>query len=140
MMIVIPLPAMILDLLLVANLAGAVVILLTARSVKRPLDFSIFPSLLLVATMARLSLNVSSTRLVLLDGFAGKVIESFDHFVIGGSVIVGLVIFLLLVVLQVVVITSGARSSPAVGAPFALPTCPDHQLPSDTDLPSGHLD
>src|SRR3546814_16648133 len=83
---------MFLDLLLVANLSGAVVILLTAMSVKRPLDFSIFPSLLLVATMARLSLNVSSTRLVLLDGFAGKVIESFGHFVIGGSVIVGLVI------------------------------------------------
>src|SRR3546814_4260142 len=77
---------MFLDLLLVANLSGAVVILLTAMSVKRPLDFSIFPSLLLVATMARLSLNVSSTRLVLLDGFAGKVIESFGHFEIGGSV------------------------------------------------------
>src|SRR3546814_18841288 len=89
MMMVIPLPAMILDLLLVANLSGAVVILLTAMSVKRPLDFSIFPSLLLVATMARLSLKVSSTRLVLLDGFAGKVIESFGHFVIGGSVIGG---------------------------------------------------
>src|SRR3546814_18759151 len=99
---------MILDLRLVANLSGAVVILLTAMSVKRPLDYSIFPSLLLVATMARLSLNVRSTRLVLLDGFAGKVIESFGPFVIGGYVIVGLLLFLILVVIQFLLITTGA--------------------------------
>src|SRR3546814_1297296 len=88
-------------------------------------------SLLLVATMARLSLNVSSTRLVLLDGFAGKVIESFGHFVIGGSVIVGLVIFLILVVIQFVVITNGAGRVAEVGARFTLDAMPGKQLAID---------
>src|SRR3546814_150308 len=140
MMIVIPLPAMILDLLLVANLAGAVVILLTARSVKRPLDFSIFPSLLLVATMFRLALNVSSTRLVLLDGYAGKVIESFGEFVIGGSLIVGMVIFLILVIIQFVVITNGASRVAEVGARFTLDAMPGKQMAIDADLNSGLID
>src|SRR3546814_1254932 len=108
-------------------------------SVKRPLDFSIFPSLLLVATMARLSLNVSSTRLVLLDGFAGKVIESFGHFVIGGSVIVGLVIFLILVVIQFVVITNGAGRVAEVGARFTLDAMPGKQMAIDADRKSTRL-
>ena len=137
MMMVVPLPAVVLDLLLVANLSGAVIILLTAMSVGRPLDFSIFPSLLLVATMFRLSLNVSSTRLLLLDGYAGKVIESFGSFVIGGSVVVGLVIFLILVVIQFVVITNGASRVAEVAARFTLDAMPGKQMAIDADLSSG---
>ena len=136
-MMVIPLPSAVLDLLLVANLTAAVVILLTAMSVERPLDFSIFPSLLLVATMMRLSLNVSATRLVLLHGFAGKVIESFGHFVIGGSIVVGLVIFLILVVIQFVVITNGASRVAEVAARFTLDAMPGKQMAIDADLSSG---
>jgi flagellar biosynthesis protein FlhA len=136
-MMVVPLPSVVLDLLLVANLSAAVVILLTAMSVERPLDFSIFPSLLLVATMMRLSLNVSATRLVLLHGFAGKVIESFGHFVIGGSIVVGLVIFLILVVIQFVVITNGASRVAEVAARFTLDAMPGKQMAIDADLSSG---
>src|SRR4051812_11350331 len=102
-MMVVPLPTVLLDLLLAVNITGAVVIMLTAMYVKRSLDFSSFPSLLLIATMFRLALNVSVTRLVLLHGAAGKVVESFGHFVVGGSLVVGLVIFLILLVIQFVV-------------------------------------
>jgi flagellar biosynthesis protein FlhA len=136
-MMVVPLPSVVLDLLLVCNLSAAVVILLTAMSVERPLDFSIFPSLLLVATMMRLALNVSATRLVLLHGFAGKVIESFGHFVIGGSLVVGLVIFLILVVIQFVVITNGASRVAEVAARFTLDAMPGKQMAIDADLSSG---
>ena len=136
-MMVVPLPSVVLDLLLVANLSAAVVILLTAMSVERPLDFSIFPSLLLVATMMRLSLNVSATRLVLLHGFAGEVIESFGHFVIGGSIVVGLVIFLILVVIQFVVITNGASRVAEVAARFTLDAMPGKQMAIDADLNAG---
>ncbi len=136
-MLVVPLPSAVLDLLIVANLSAAVLVLLTAMSVERPLDFSIFPSLLLVATMMRLALNVSATRLVLLHGFAGKVIESFGHFVIGGSIIVGLVIFLILVVIQFVVITNGASRVAEVAARFTLDAMPGKQMAIDADLSSG---
>ncbi|MDQ2650671.1 MAG: flagellar biosynthesis protein FlhA [Actinomycetota bacterium] len=136
-MMVVPLPAVVLDLLIVCNLSFAVVILLTSMSVERPLDFSIFPSLLLVATMLRLALNVSATRLVLLNGFAGKVIESFGHFVIGGSLVVGLVIFLILVVIQFVVITNGASRVAEVAARFTLDAMPGKQMAIDADLSSG---
>ena len=139
-MMVVPLPAALLDLLLVLNLAGAILILLTSMYVKRALDFSIFPSLLLVATMFRLALNVSSTRLVLLDGYAGKVIESFGHVVIGGSVVVGLVIFLILVIIQFVVITNGAGRVAEVGARFTLDAMPGKQMAIDADLNSGLID
>src|SRR5437899_1393616 len=90
-MMVVPLPTIVLDMLLAVNITGAVTILLVSMYVQKPLDFSVFPSLLLIATMFRLALNVSATRLVLLHGFAGKVIESFGHFVVGGSLVVGLV-------------------------------------------------
>jgi flagellar biosynthesis protein FlhA len=139
-MMVVPLPAVLLDMLLVLNLAGAVLILLSSMYVQRALDFSIFPSLLLIATMFRLALNVSSTRLVLLDGFAGKVIESFGHVVIGGSVVVGLVIFLILVVIQFVVITNGAGRVAEVGARFTLDAMPGKQMAIDADLNAGLID
>jgi len=107
-MMVVPLPTFLLDTLIAFNITGALLILLTSMFVQRPLDFSVFPALLLVATLFRLALNISATRLVLLDGFAGKVIEAFGHFVVGGSLVVGLVIFLILIVIQFVVITKGA--------------------------------
>ena len=140
LMMVIPLPHVLLDLLLAINISLALLILLTSMFVKRALDFSVFPSLLLVATMFRLALNVSSTRLVLLEGYAGKVIESFGNFVIGGSVVVGLVIFLILVVIQFMVITAGAGRVAEVGARFTLDAMPGKQMAIDADLNSGLID
>jgi flagellar biosynthesis protein FlhA len=140
LMMVVPLPAFVLDLLIVINIAGALLILLVSMYAKRPLDFAIFPALLLVATMFRLALNVSSTRLVLLDGYAGKVVESFGEFVIGGSLIVGLVIFLILMVIQFVVITNGAGRVAEVGARFTLDAMPGKQMAIDADLNSGLID
>jgi flagellar biosynthesis protein FlhA len=139
-MMVVPLPSMVIDTLLALNIALALLILLTSMFVKRALDFSIFPSILLIATMFRLALNVSSTRLVLLDGYAGKVIEAFGHFVIGGSVVVGLVIFLILVVIQFMVITAGAGRVAEVGARFTLDAMPGKQMAIDADLNSGLID
>ncbi|HYH48763.1 MAG TPA: flagellar biosynthesis protein FlhA [Acidimicrobiia bacterium] len=136
-MMVVPLPTVLLDLLLVCNLAGATVILLVSMQVRRALDFSIFPSVLLIATLFRLALNVSSTRLVLLHGDAGKVIESFGHFVVGGSIVVGLVIFLILSVIQFIVITNGAGRVAEVGARFTLDAMPGKQMAIDADLNSG---
>ena len=137
MLLVVPLPAWLLDVLIVVNIVGALVILLTTMYVQRPLDFSVFPSLLLIATLFRLGLNVASTRLVLRDGYAGEVIEAFGHFVVGGSLIIGLVIFLILVVIQFIVITNGAGRVAEVGARFTLDAMPGKQMAIDADLNSG---
>ena len=134
---VIPLPAMLLDIFLAANISLAVVILLTAMLSTRTLDFSVFPALLLVTTLVRLALNISSTRLILLDGEAGKVIEAFGHVVIGGSLVVGLVIFLILVIIQFVVITAGAGRVAEVAARFTLDAMPGKQMAIDADLNAG---
>jgi predicted neutral ceramidase superfamily lipid hydrolase len=107
-MMLVPLPPVLLDLLLATNLALALCILLLGLYIRRALDFSVFPSLLLVTTLFRLALNISSTRLILLHANAGRVIECFGNFVIGGDLLVGSVIFLILVVIQFVVITNGA--------------------------------
>lgn len=139
-MLVIPLPTWVLDLLISANIAAAVVVLLTAMQVSRPLDFSIFPTLLLIATMFRLALNVSVTRLVLLHGYAGSVIESFGHFVVGGSLLVGSVVFLILIIIQFVVITNGAGRVAEVAARFTLDAMPGKQMAIDADLNSGLID
>jgi flagellar biosynthesis protein FlhA len=122
LMLVVPLPAAIIDVLLGFNITCSLLILLVAMQIKKPLDFAVFPALILIATLFRLALNVSSTRLVLTDGFAGKVIEAFGHFVIGGSLIVGLVIFVILTIIQFVVITNGStRRRPASAAPRSPP-------------------
>jgi flagellar biosynthesis protein FlhA len=139
-MMVVPLPSLLLDLLLAVNITAALLIVLTSMYVIRPLDFSAFPSLLLVATLFRLALNVSATRLVLLDGFAGKVIEAFGHFVVGGSLVVGLVIFLILIVIQFIVITKGAERVAEVGARFTLDAMPGKQMAIDADLNAGLID
>lgn len=138
-MMVVPLPAVFLDMLLAFNITFAVVILLTSMYVSRALDFAVFPSLLLVATMFRLALNVSATRLVLTHGYAGKVIESFGHFVVGGSLIVGLVIFLILVVIQFMVITNGSGRVAEVAARFTLDAMPGKQMAIDADLAAGAI-
>jgi len=137
LMLVVPLPTEVIDVLITLNLVGAVIILLTAMHVKRALDFSVFPSLLLIATMFRLALNVSVTRQVLLHATAGDVVAAFGHFVIGGSVVVGLVVFLIIVVIQFVVITNGAGRVAEVAARFTLDAMPGKQMAIDADLNSG---
>ncbi|MGY1783720.1 flagellar biosynthesis protein FlhA [Geodermatophilus sp. SYSU D00698] len=137
LMLVVPLPAAVLDLLLGLNITASLLILLVAMQIRRPLDFAVFPSLILVATLFRLALNVSSTRLVLTDGYAGKVIEAFGHFVIGGSLVVGLVIFVILTIIQFVVITNGAGRVAEVGARFTLDAMPGKQMAIDADLNAG---
>ncbi len=140
LLLVVPLPAVLLDLLIAVNITASLVILLTSMYVRRPLDFSVFPSLILVFTLFRLGLNVASTRLVLRDGFAGHVIDAFGHFVVGGSLVIGLVIFLILVVIQFVVITNGAGRVAEVGARFTLDAMPGKQMAIDADLNSGLID
>jgi flagellar biosynthesis protein FlhA len=139
-MLVVPMPAQLLDILIALNIAFAVLVVLVAMYVHRALDFSSFPSLLLVATLLRLALNISATRLVLTDAYAGDVIGAFGHFVIGGSLVIGLVIFAILLVVQFVVITSGAARVAEVGARFTLDAMPGKQMAIDADLNSGLID
>jgi flagellar biosynthesis protein FlhA len=139
-MLVVPMPSALLDILIAFNITGAVLVVLVSMYVHRPLDFSSFPSLLLIATLFRLALNISATRLVLSDGFAGNVIGAFGHFVIGGSLVVGLVIFAILLVIQFVVITNGAGRVAEVGARFTLDAMPGKQMAIDADLNAGLID
>ena len=136
-MMIIPLPAALLDLLLVFNITFSLVILLISMNTEKPLDFSIFPSLLLIATLLRLSLNVSSSRLILLNGYAGKVIESFGNFVVKGNPLVGFIIFAIIVIIQFVVITKGAERVAEVAARFTLDAMPGKQMSIDADLNAG---
>ena len=136
-MMVIPLPSSLLSLLIVANVALAITILLIAMYTKEVLEFSIFPSLLLLVTLFRLAINVASTRLILLNGDAGAVIESFGQFVVGGSLVVGIVVFLILLVVQFVVITNGAGRVAEVAARFTLDAMPGKQMSIDADLNAG---
>lgn len=138
--LIIPLPTFLIDMLITANITASVLILLTAMQVKRPLDFSVFPTLVLMATMFRLALNVAVTRQVLLRGYAGVVVSSFGHFVIGGSIVVGLVVFFILIIIQFVVITSGAGRVAEVAARFTLDGMPGKQMAIDADRASGVID
>jgi flagellar biosynthesis protein FlhA len=137
LMMVLPIPALLLDVMLTVNIGLAILILITTVLLKDSVDFSIFPSLLLVTTLTRLSLSVASTRLILIHGYGGKVIETFGHIVIGGSVVVGLVVFLILIVIQAVVITHGAGRVAEVAARFTLDAMPGKQMAIDADLTSG---
>jgi flagellar biosynthesis protein FlhA len=137
LMMVVPLPPIVLDLLLTMNITFALIILLVTMYTNEPLQFSVFPSLLLVATLFRLALNVSSTRLILLRGYAGAVIQAFGSFVVGGNYIVGMVIFLILVIIQFVVITNGAGRVAEVAARFTLDAMPGKQMSIDADLNAG---
>jgi len=136
-MIIIPLPQVVLDMFITLNFALSLCILLVAMYVEKPLDFSIFPSLLLVGTLFRLALNVSSTRLILLYAEAGQVIEAFGHFVVGSDLVVGLILFLILIIIQFVVITSGSQRVAEVAARFTLDEMPGKQMSIDADLNAG---
>ena len=137
MLLVVPVPAALLDFLFTVSILLALVILLITMFAKRPLDFSVFPSLLLVATLLRLGLNVASTRLVLGQGYAGEVIAAFGNIAVSGSLIIGFVIFLILVVIQFVVVTKGAERVAEVGARFTLDAMPGKQMAIDADLNAG---
>lgn len=136
-MMIIPLPDWLLSLLIVLNITGALIILLISMYNLEPLDFSVFPSLLLIMTLFRLALNISSTRLILLQGYAGEVIEQFGNFVVGGNPVVGLIIFLILVTIQFIVITKGAERVAEVAARFTLDAMPGKQMAIDADLSAG---
>ncbi|WP_334158377.1 flagellar biosynthesis protein FlhA [Oryzomicrobium sp.] len=141
-MMVLPLPAFALDVLFTFNIALSIIVLLAAINTQKPLDFSVFPTLLLVTTLLRLSLNVASTRVVLLHGHegpdaAGKVIEAFGHFLVGGNYAIGLIVFLILVVINFVVVTKGAGRVAEVSARFTLDAMPGKQMAIDADLNAG---
>ena len=141
-MMVLPLPPFLLDLLFTFNIAISMMVLLVSMYTMKPLDFAAFPTVLLVTTLLRLSLNVASTRVVLLNGHtgpdaAGKVIEAFGHFLVGGNFAVGVVVFIILVVINFVVITKGAGRIAEVGARFTLDAMPGKQMAIDADLNAG---
>lgn len=144
-MMVLPLPPWMLDLLFTFNIAMALMVMMVAAQMVRPLDFAAFPAVLLVTTLLRLSLNVASTRVVLMEGHtgpgaAGKVIESFGHFLIGGNFAVGLIVFAVLVVINFIVVTKGAERIAEVGARFTLDAMPGKQMAIDADLNAGLID
>ncbi len=139
-MMVMPLPSAIVDVLLTVNIALALGIVLISMYTKHPLEFSVFPSILLIATLFRLALNVSTTRLILLHGSAGNVIAAFGQSVVGGDYIVGFVVFLILVLIQYIVITNGAQRVAEVAARFTLDEMPGKQLGVDADLNAGIID
>src|SRR4030066_1207685 len=139
---ILPIPPFALDMFLSFSIALSIVIIITSIYIKKPLDFSVFPSILLIATLYRLSLNVASTRLILLRGnegidAAGQVIKSFGNFVVGGNYAVGLTVFLILVVINFVVITKGSGRIAEVAARFTLDAMPGKQMAIDADLNSG---
>jgi flagellar biosynthesis protein FlhA len=137
LMLVVPIPAALLDIFLIMNIALAVTVLVTTMFVQQVLDFSVFPSLLLLTTLFRLALEVTATRLILLQGNAGSVIYSFGNFVVGNNLVVGLIIFMILVVIQFVVITRGAERVSEVAARFTLDAMPGKQMAIDAELNSG---
>lgn len=136
-MMILPIPAELLDFLLTINISFAIIILLVCLYTKEPLDYSSFPTILLMATLYRLGLNVSATRLILLHGHAGNVINAFGEFVVGGNYVVGFVIFVILVIINFMVITGGATRVAEVSARFTLDSLPGKQLSIDADLNSG---
>ena len=137
---IIPLPPPILDFLLAMNITISLLILVIAMYFKEPLEFSVFPGLLLITTLFRLSLNIASTRLILSEGYAGEVITAFGNFVVRGNYVVGFVIFIILVVIQFVVITKGAGRIAEVAARFTLDAMPGKQMAIDADLNAGVID
>jgi flagellar biosynthesis protein FlhA len=136
----VPLPTFLLDLLLAFNLAATILLLLITLTVRQPLEFSTFPSLLLLLTLYRLALNVATTRLILLNAYAGEIVLAFGNFVVGGSLVVGLVIFLILIVIQFVVITRGASRVSEVAARFTLDSMPGKQMAIDAEMNAGLID
>lgn len=144
-MVILPLPTLLLDMLFTFNITFALVILLIVVYARKPLDFALFPTVILIATLLRLALNVASTRVVLLNGYegpdaAGKVIQAFGEVVIGGNYAVGLVVFIILVIINFVVVTKGAGRVAEVSARFTLDSMPGKQMAIDADLNQGLID
>jgi len=135
-----PIPAALLDLLILSNFSFAFLVLLLTFYMGRPVEFSTFPSLLLIATLFRLALNVSATRLILSNGDAGRVIASIGSFVVGGNYVIGFIVFLILIVVQYVVVTNGAQRVSEVAARFTLDSMPGQQMSIDADLNMGFID
>ncbi len=138
--LLIPLPPVLIDALLATNISLTLMVLLVTLSARQPLEFSVFPSVLLLLTLIRLSLNVATTRQILLQGDAGRIVYTFGNFVVGGNLIVGLVVFLILVVIQFVVITRGAGRISEVAARFTLDALPGKQMAIDAELNAGLID
>src|SRR5580704_10506094 len=145
MAMIMPMPSFLLDILISANITVSVIVLLVSMHITRPVEFSVFPTTLLLLTLFRLALNISSTRLILIHGntgtgAAGQVIEAFGNFVVGGNYIIGVVIFLVLIAIQYVVINHGAVRISEVTARFTLDALPGKQMSIDADLNSGLID
>lgn len=140
MVLFVPIPRGLLDFLILANFSFALLVLLLTFYMARPVEFSTFPSLLLVATLFRLALNVAATRLILAEGDAGRVIAAIGSYVVGGNVVVGLIVFLILIIVQFVVVTSGAQRVSEVAARFTLDSMPGQQMSIDADLNMGFID
>src|ERR1700691_4929631 len=136
-MLVIPLPPFMLDMFITRNVAAGLAIVVATMYLSKALDFSVFPSLLLLTTMFRLAINVSVTRRILSTGNAGSVVRAFGQFVVGGNVVIGLIIFLILIVIQFVVVTNGAGRVAEVSARFTLDAMPGKQMAIDADLNAG---
>ena len=137
---ILPMPSFMMDIFLAMNITSALVILFVTLFVLKPIEFSVFPGLLLIVTLFRLALNIASTRLILGDGYAGEIIESFGQFVVGGNYAVGTIIFLILVIINFVVITKGATRIAEVSARFTLDAMPGKQMSIDADLNAGLID
>ena len=142
---IVPIPSFIMDLMLSFSITFSIVIMLVSMYILKPIEFSVFPSVLLVVTLARLSINVATTRLILLKGHegsdaAGKVIKAFGNFVVGGNYAVGIIIFVILVIINFVVITKGAGRIAEVAARFTLDAMPGKQMSIDADLNAGQID
>lgn len=138
-MLVIPLPTFMLDFLIITNISLALLIILIAMNTTQPLQFSIFPSLLLLVTLFRLGLNVSTTRSILSTGNAGNVVHTFGEFVVGGNILVGIVVFFILIIIQFIVITKGSERVSEVAARFTLDAMPGKQMSIDADLNAGMI-
>jgi type III secretion protein V len=139
-MMILPLPTLLVDTLIALNMGIAAILLMVSMYLPNPLAFSSFPTVLLVTTLFRLALSISTTRLVLLDGYAGEIINTFGNFVIGGNLVVGLVVFMILTIVQFIVITKGAERVAEVGARFSLDAMPGKQMSIDGDMRAGVID
>jgi type III secretion protein V len=138
-MMIVPLPTWLVDALIALNMSISVVLLMVAVYLKSPLDFAAFPAVLLITTLFRLAISISTTRLILLDGDAGHIVEAFGEFVVGGNLVVGIVIFLILTIVNFIVITKGAERVAEVGARFSLDAMPGKQLSIDADMRNGAI-
>src|SRR6058998_3269516 len=138
-MMIVPLPEWMLDLLIITNLALGLIMLMVALYARDALEFSVFPSLLLLTTLFRLGLDISATRLILLQAHAGQVVTAFGQFVVGGNFVVGVVVFLILIVVNFIVITNGAGRVAEVAARFTLDAMPGKQMAIDAELNAGQI-